>query len=91
MKITFDQAKRDLTLAARDVDMAEAALIFAGTHLTVTDSRKEYGEPRHITYGTLDGRMVVVIWTDRGDSRRIISLRKANDREQASHGPSLRP
>lgn len=91
MFITFDPTKRALTLQARDLDMAESVLIFAGTHLTVPDDRKDYGEPRFITFGTLDGRMVVAVWTQRGDTRRIISLRKANDREQATHGPSLRP
>jgi uncharacterized DUF497 family protein len=33
--------------------------------------------------------MVVMVWTQRGQKRRIISLRKANDREQAFHGPRL--
>ncbi len=41
------------------------------------------------TYGRLDGRMVVVVWTDRGDDRRIISMRKANDREQARYAHLL--
>jgi hypothetical protein len=31
----------------------------------------------------LTGRMVVLVWTPRGARRRLISLRKANDREQA--------
>ncbi len=91
MLIAYDPAKRELTLQARDLDMAEAAMIFAGTHLTIPDERKDYGEPRFITFGTLDGRMVVAVWTKRGDTRRIMSLRKANDREQTTHGPSLRP
>ena len=91
MKSAFDPAKRTATLAARDLDMADADFIFAGTYLTVADDRKDYGEPRFITYGTLDGRMVVVVWTVRGAFRRIISLRKANAREQSTHGPSLRP
>ncbi|WP_425388002.1 hypothetical protein [Azospirillum halopraeferens] len=34
-------------------------------------------------------RMVVLVWTPRGDARRIISMRKANDREQALYGPRL--
>lgn len=33
----------------------------------------------------LDGRMVVMVWTLRGEARRIISLRKANEREQARY------
>jgi hypothetical protein len=36
-----------------------------------------------MTVGHLRGRMVIVVWTARGDARHVISMRKANDREQA--------
>jgi uncharacterized DUF497 family protein len=49
----------------------------------------DYGEIRFITIGRLDRRMVVMVWTQRGATRRIISLRKANAREQAFYGPGL--
>ncbi len=39
--------------------MARAAEIFAGATLTIADDRKDYGEPRFMTIGRLDGRMVV--------------------------------
>ena len=89
MKIEFDPAKREATLEHRELDMARAAEIFAGATLTIADDRKEYGEPRFISIGRLDGRMVVSVWTPRGAARRIISLRKANDREQALYGDRL--
>ena len=69
--------------------MARADSIFAGATLTIADDRKDYGEPRFITIGRLDGRMVVAVWTPRGAARRIISLRKANDREQTLYGGRL--
>lgn len=62
--------------------MARAAEIFDGATLTVKDDREDYGETRLITIGFLDARMVVAVWTQRGAARRIISLRKANEREQ---------
>ena len=65
--------------------MARAAEIFAGATLTVRDDRKDYGETRQITIGFLDGRMVVMVWTPRGTACRIISLRKANEREQEAY------
>jgi uncharacterized DUF497 family protein len=46
------------------------------------DVRQEYGESRFITVGWLKERMVVLVWTPRGAARRIISMRKANEREQ---------
>lgn len=42
-----------------------------------------YEEDRFITVGWLDARLVVLVWTPRGEVRRIISMRKANDREKA--------
>jgi uncharacterized DUF497 family protein len=89
VRIEFDPTKRETTLEHRGLDMARAAEIFAGATLTIADDRKDYGEPRFITIGRLDGRMVVSVWTPRGAARRIISLRKANDREKALYGGRL--
>ena len=87
--IEFDPDKRAATLIHRGLDMAEAGRAFDGRSLTVPDDRKDYGEPRFITIGRLDGRMVVIVWTPRGRARRIISMRKANDRERQLYGPDL--
>lgn len=82
MRITFDPAKRDRTLAERGLDFAHAAEVFAGLQFTREDDRVDYGEQRFITVGLLNGRMVVVIWTPRNKARHVISMRKANEREQ---------
>ena len=87
MRITFDPAKRKKTLAERGLDFADAALVFAGVTLEMEDIRKNYGEPRIICYGLLEGRMVVVGYTPRGASRHVFSMRKANEREQARIAP----
>lgn len=63
--------------------------MFAGKHKTVRDGRQDYGEDRFITIGRLARRMVVLVWTFRNKSRRIISMRKANDREQEVHKKDL--
>jgi uncharacterized DUF497 family protein len=60
MRITFDVAKREKTLAERGLDFADAAVIFAGVTLEVEDTQKNYGETRVISYGHIKGRMVVV-------------------------------
>ncbi|MCL1960367.1 MAG: BrnT family toxin [Desulfovibrionaceae bacterium] len=82
VRIEFDPDKRDRTLAERGLDLARAGEVFAGKHWTVEDERHDYNEPRYITAGRLDGRMVLLAWTPRGQARRIISMRKANEREQ---------
>ena len=87
MKIEFDEAKRDSTLSKRGLDMKRADEVFAGDVLTVEDTREDYGETRSITIGFLDGRMVVLVWTPRKGAYRVISMRKANEREQKIYGP----
>ena len=85
MKIVFDEEKRLLTLERRGLDFARAGEIFAGAVYTWADDRFDYGEPRYNTFGTLDGRLVAITWTIRDNTRRIISMRKANEREQAHY------
>lgn len=83
MTITYDPAKRTATLATRGLDFEDAAEVFSGPLVEAPDDRFDYGEERIVTYGYLRGRIVVVVWTQRGDARHVISMRKANDREQA--------
>jgi uncharacterized DUF497 family protein len=82
MTLTWDEAKRQRTLAARGLDFADAAEVFAGVTHTYEDSRRIYPERRFIAVGFLKGRLVVLVYTPRGRGRHIISMRKANAREQ---------
>ena len=90
MRITYDQAKREKTLAERGLDFADAEIIFAGVTLEIEDTRKDYGETRIICFGLLEDRMVVIGYTPRGTDRHIFSMRKANDREQTRIAPLLK-
>jgi len=81
VRITYDQAKRAKTLEQRGLAFERAVEVFKGINLTRSDDRADYGEPRFITAGWLDRRIVILVWTPRGKTRRIISMRKANDRE----------
>lgn len=69
MRVEFDQAKREVTLAQRGLDFADAISLFSGRSITFEDERRVYGESRFITIGELGERMVVVVWTPRGDAR----------------------
>lgn len=88
-KISFDPAKRNATFANRGLDFAEAEEVFSGPVFEQRDERFDYGELRYITVGFLRARMVVVVWTPHGAVRHIISMRKANDREQARYEKRL--
>lgn len=82
MDIEFDDAKRAKTLQERSLDFADAVQVFAGPTLDQQDGRADYRETRYISVGWLNGRVVVLAWTPRGEARRIISMRYANERER---------
>ena len=89
MNLEFNKFKRDKTLNERGLDFARANEIFAGFHFTGHDNREIHDEHRFITVGYLDARLIVLVWTHRGEARRIISMRKANDREKAIYANHL--
>lgn len=87
LAITYDEERRLVNLAKHRIDFADAGLVFDGVTYDFEDRRKDFGETRMISIGQLIGRMVMVVWTERSESRRIISMRKCNDREQALYRP----
>jgi uncharacterized protein len=89
MAITFDPAKRDVALRERELDFADAEKVFAGLVVEGPDTRFDYGEERIVTVGFLNERMVVVVWTARGEDRHVISMRKANGKEQRRYGKQM--
>ncbi len=68
-------------LENRGIDFNDAGQVFAGETLTQIDDRQDYGETRFQTYGFLDGRMVMMVWTWRGEARHVISMRFCHERE----------
>ena len=66
--------ERERTLRERGLDFADAAEVLAGPMLT---------EERYVTMGLLRERVVVMVWTQRGDDQRIISMRLADEKERA--------
>ena len=57
-------------------------LLFLGLHSRVeADTRHRVGEDRYQVMGKVDGRLFVVIYTTRARAIRLISARKANQRE----------
>ncbi|MBC7368976.1 MAG: BrnT family toxin [Undibacterium sp.] len=82
MPITFDPAKRAKALAERGLDFADADAVFEGAIFEFVDDRFDYGEKRITTAGYLRERLVVVVWTERGVNRHIISMRHSHGKEQ---------
>jgi uncharacterized DUF497 family protein len=82
VKISYDPIKRAKTLKERGLDFADAAEVFAGEFTVAPDDRRDYGEDRFISAGDLRGRMVVIVWTLRDDTRHIISMRYCHAKEE---------
>ncbi|OQW36136.1 MAG: hypothetical protein A4E19_00295 [Nitrospira sp. SG-bin1] len=83
MRYEWGEAKNRSNRAKHGLDFADAEQVFAGRCVTFVDDRFDYGEKRLVSLGTLAGRVVVMAHSPRGhDATRIISMRKANRREQ---------
>jgi uncharacterized DUF497 family protein len=89
MKVTYDRDKRQRTLDERGLDFEDAPKVLSGFHLTQPDLRTDYGEDREITIGLLDDTVVVLVWTERDESHRIISMRKADRDERERYFEEL--
>ena len=64
------------------LDFYDAEHVFLGKTITFVGDRQDYGENRFITLGELKSRIIVVVHTQRNYVIRIISMRKANEREK---------
>ena len=80
----WDEEKSARCYEDRGFDFAYAAKLFDGDFIEWEDQRRDWGEPRVISVGEVEGRILTVVWTPRGPVRRIISARPASlsEREQ---------
>ena len=85
MKLTFDPSKDANNLAKHDLSLGMANELEWGTLECKPDTRRDYGERRQIGYAIAGDRLYCVVFVDRPEDapteRRIISFRKANNRE----------
>jgi uncharacterized protein len=85
MAFEWDEDNRKAHLAKHGVDFRRMTALFDGPTNETVDDRTDYGETRINALGEIDGRVYFVAYTWRGANRRIISARKANDREQGKY------
>jgi len=79
--VTYDETKRAANLAKHGLDFADAEAIFDHPVVGMEDDRESYGEQRINVLGFLDGQIVCLTYSERGDMLRAISLRKATRNE----------
>jgi len=91
MQFEWDEQKRRTNIRKHGFDFRDAFKVFDSPMLVAPDDRVYYGEDRCIGIGILEGRIVVVIFTERGDDIiRIISIIKALTHERIRYEQHLR-
>ena len=85
MDIVFDPAKDAANQAKHGAALSDALGFEWEGALIWPDTRQDYGEPRMVALGYIGLRLMVLVFVERSANkptqRRIISLRKANQRE----------
>jgi len=82
MRFDWSLEKGERNRRERGFGFDFAALIFEGDTIEWSDDRRDYGEARVRAIGEVDGLVLHVVFTDRGDVRRIISARLADRKER---------
>jgi uncharacterized protein len=78
MEFEWDERKNQANITKHELDFADAVKVFRLPLRISLDRRQDYGEERWIGLGMLDGRVVLVVFTEPDEKTiRIISLRKA--------------
>jgi uncharacterized protein len=90
MRFEWDETKNKSNQRNHGLDFIEARRVFTPSLFVDIDDREDYGEERYIGLGLLDGRVVVVIFTQPDeDTVRVISLRKATPYERQQYSKYL--
>ena len=89
MRFEWDERKRRANLAKHGMDFAALDQMFAANLVEDEDTRREYGERRIKAIGELNGVIISVVYTWRGDRRRLISARKARADERKKYQAKL--
>jgi hypothetical protein len=81
----WDEGKNEANIAKHGISFLSAARIFDRPTLEFVDDRRGYGETRVAAIGAIGEADLLVIYTMRGDTCRIISARRANRNERRSY------
>jgi uncharacterized protein len=85
MDSEWDEAKREANIVKHGIDFVDAAAIFERPFVEAEDRRRDYGEERYRAYGEIDNRVIQLVYTWRGDTRRIITARRARRNERRAY------
>jgi uncharacterized DUF497 family protein len=89
MEFEWDEEKNECNLKKQGIDFETAMLIWEGPIVEQVDDRRDYGQSRFVVFGMVDKRVLAVVYTWRGNRRRIISARKASRNERRAYRETL--
>jgi uncharacterized DUF497 family protein len=90
MLFEWDDGKAARNATKHGVPFEYAVRVFLDPHrLDSEDTRHDYSEEPRLSLGKIDGRLFVVAYTPRGAVIRLISARKATEREQRRYHETL--
>ena len=78
---TWTEKKRRSNIKDHGIDFAGCEAIFDWPVTVFEDDRERYGEQRLCALGWLNGVVVHLTYTERGEDFHVISLRKAEKHE----------
>ncbi|MGI8741927.1 MAG: BrnT family toxin [Bryobacteraceae bacterium] len=79
------EEKRHANLQRHGIDFVRAKEIWQDPFLETPPAQTHHGEERYIAIGESQGRLIAVVFTWRGDKRRIISARVARTDERENY------
>lgn len=86
MDYQWDQDKAKGNLKKHDIDFADAVAVFEDSLALTIEDQDSSEEPRWMTLGTDSlGKLLMVVYTYRGEAIRLISARKATKKERESY------
>jgi uncharacterized DUF497 family protein len=88
MLFTWDENKRIANLKKHGLDLSDSVRLFDGRFTHTYPSRRD-NEARFVTVGIIDDVFVAIIWTQRDDTIRLISMRRARHGEKRAYYESL--
>jgi hypothetical protein len=85
VEITYDPRKSERNIRERGLGFDMVADFDFKTASFTIDNRKDYGEVRTRALGLIGDTLYALVFTMRGKSLRVISLRKANRKERSRY------
>ena len=85
MLIEFDPAKNARNLRERGIGFERVADMDFESAISSEDTRKDYRERRLRVLAYIDRQLHAAVITPRGEKIRVISLRRANKREERAY------